>query len=141
MTNNFTSSNNVEYEYWFCLEDIKCCVSGKKKKKYATYYPLGMATLYVGTWFGHAISKACQYATSDDKVCGGMSKVTTAMAQAALQNTSTWTKKSGKGRQECECACVDEGTFAKWIGIDKLPQSHLESTQDKVKPVTYTTWR
>ena len=28
----FRFSNNVEYEFWFCLEDIKRCVSGSKKK-------------------------------------------------------------------------------------------------------------
>jgi hypothetical protein len=28
----FRSPNNVEYEFWFCPDDIKCCVSGSKKK-------------------------------------------------------------------------------------------------------------
>jgi hypothetical protein len=27
----FRSTNNVEYEFWFCLDDIKRCVSGTKK--------------------------------------------------------------------------------------------------------------
>ena len=26
------STNNVEYEFWYCYEDIKRCVNGKKKK-------------------------------------------------------------------------------------------------------------
>ena len=28
----FTPTNNVEYEFWFCPYDIKHCVSGNKKK-------------------------------------------------------------------------------------------------------------
>jgi hypothetical protein len=28
----FHSTNNVEYEFWFCPDDIKRCVSGTKKK-------------------------------------------------------------------------------------------------------------
>lgn len=32
MKKEFHFTNNVEYEYWFCCDDIKCCVSGSKKK-------------------------------------------------------------------------------------------------------------
>jgi hypothetical protein len=28
----YRSTNNVEYKFWFCLDDIKRCVSGNKKK-------------------------------------------------------------------------------------------------------------
>ena len=28
----YRSTNNVEYEFWFCHDDIKRCVSGNKKK-------------------------------------------------------------------------------------------------------------
>ena len=28
----FRSPNNMEYEFWFCHDDIKRCVSGSKKK-------------------------------------------------------------------------------------------------------------
>ena len=28
------STNNVEYEFWFYHDDIKCCVSNNKKKMY-----------------------------------------------------------------------------------------------------------
>ena len=28
----FHSTNNVEYEFRFCPNNIKCCVSGNKKK-------------------------------------------------------------------------------------------------------------
>ncbi len=30
--------------------------------------PLKMLRVYIGTCFGHVMSKACQYATNDDKV-------------------------------------------------------------------------
>ena len=45
------------------------------------------------------MSKACQYATIDDKVYSSMLEVSIANAQGFLQNTVTWTKKSDKGRQ------------------------------------------
>lgn len=32
MKKEFRFTNNVEYEYWFCRDDIKCCVNGSKKK-------------------------------------------------------------------------------------------------------------
>jgi hypothetical protein len=35
----FRSPNNVEYEFWFCPDDIKCCVSGSKKK-YVLDWPI-----------------------------------------------------------------------------------------------------
>lgn len=28
----FRFTNNVVYDYWFCRDDIKCCVNGSKKK-------------------------------------------------------------------------------------------------------------
>ena len=33
------SLNNVEYEFWFCPDDIKHCVSGRKKK-YVLDWPI-----------------------------------------------------------------------------------------------------
>lgn len=80
-----------------------------KKKKYVTCYSLEIEMPYVGICFGHAMSKACQYATIDDKVYSSMLEVSIAKAQGFLQNTVTWTKKSDKGRQEWDCACVDLG--------------------------------
>lgn len=69
--------------------------------------PLGLTTPYVGVCFGHVMSKACQYATDDTKVCNGMEDISLKQVQAALQKTITWTKKSGKGRTEWMAACVD----------------------------------
>ena len=35
----FCSPNNVEYEFWFCPDDIKCCMS-RSKKKYVLDWPI-----------------------------------------------------------------------------------------------------
>ena len=35
----FRSPNNVEYEFWFCPNDIKCCVSDNTKK-YVLDWPI-----------------------------------------------------------------------------------------------------
>ena len=56
-----------------------------------------------------SMSKACQYATSDEKVCRGNAYVSIRTAQADIQKCITWPKKSGKGRQEWEKACIDAG--------------------------------
>lgn len=60
-----------------------------------------------GTCWSYIISKACQYATNDVKVCFGFREVLVTDVQASLQKTTTWTKKIGKGRIEWNKACVD----------------------------------
>jgi hypothetical protein len=50
--------------------------------------------------------KACQY---DNKVSKGLMHVNVKDAQAALQKIIIWTKKSGKGSQEWEKACIECG--------------------------------
>jgi hypothetical protein len=37
----------------------------------------------------------------------GLKQVYVKVTQSSLQKTTTWTKKSGKGRQEWERACVE----------------------------------
>ena len=32
LKNDYCSTNNVEYKFWFCLDDVKHCVNGSKKK-------------------------------------------------------------------------------------------------------------
>ncbi len=59
--------------------------------------------------FGHIMFKAYQYATNDEKVTTSLKQVSVKAAQGNLQKTITWTKKSGKGRQEWERACVEKG--------------------------------
>jgi hypothetical protein len=39
LRNEFRFPNNVEYEFWFCPDDIKRCVSGSKKK-YVLDWPI-----------------------------------------------------------------------------------------------------
>ncbi len=53
------------------------------------------------------MSKCCQYATNDLKVCGAMKEVSIKKAQSFFQNTIIWTKKNGKGRHEWAKACRD----------------------------------
>ena len=42
-------------------------------------------------------------------MCKGMKEVSLKDAQKSLQSCITWTKKSGKGRQEWDKACIDAG--------------------------------
>ena len=42
-------------------------------------------------------------------MCKGMKEVSLKDAQKSLQSCITWTKKSGKGRQEWDRACIDAG--------------------------------
>jgi hypothetical protein len=43
------------------------------------------------------MSKCCQYAIDDFKVCVSLTSISIKEAQSILQKTFTWTKKSGKG--------------------------------------------
>jgi len=55
---------------------------------------------YVASFYGHAMSKCCQYATNDLKMCGGMKEVLIKKVQSSLQKTITWNKKSGKSKKK-----------------------------------------
>ncbi len=46
------------------------------------------------------MSKCCQYATNDLKVCGGMKEVLIKKVQSSLQKTITWTKKVGRTKKK-----------------------------------------
>jgi hypothetical protein len=70
---------------------------------------IGLKKPYSGVCFGHVISKAYQYATTEDKVCIKMKEVSLKNAQTALQKTIIWTKKSTKGRHEWDDACAEAG--------------------------------
>ncbi len=52
--------------------------------------PLKFNHVYEGTYFGHVMFKACQYATNDDKVFKGLIQVNVKDAQATLQMIITW---------------------------------------------------
>jgi hypothetical protein len=51
--------------------------------------PLKMLWVYEGTYFGHVMSKACQYATNYDKVFTWMTLVNVKDFQVGLQKTIT----------------------------------------------------
>ncbi len=68
---------------------------------------LGLEENFPGTCFGHAFSKACQYATIEEKICKNLRYVLIKSAQRNLQKKMTWPKKSRKGKQEWEKACVN----------------------------------
>jgi hypothetical protein len=51
--------------------------------------PLQLETPFARVCFGHAMSKACQYATNDVKLCIGMKEVSLKDAQQALQKIMT----------------------------------------------------
>jgi hypothetical protein len=53
----------------------------------------------------------CQYATNDNKVLVGLILVDVKDAQIGLQKSITWTKKSGRGGQEWEKACIESWTW------------------------------
>jgi len=65
--------------------------------------------VYEGTCFGHVMSEVCHYATNDDKTYVRITLVNVKVYEAKLQKTITSTKKSGKGKQEWEKACMDSG--------------------------------
>jgi len=60
--------------------------------------PLKLQWDYEGTCFGHIMSKACHYATNNEKVTIGQKHVSVKATQRNLQNIITWIKKSRKGR-------------------------------------------
>jgi hypothetical protein len=60
------------------------------------FEPLNILKIYKGTCFGHAMSKACQYATNYEKVSMGLKNVNVKEAYNGLQKTNTWTK-NGNG--------------------------------------------
>ncbi|KAG0584835.1 hypothetical protein M758_3G242300 [Ceratodon purpureus] len=63
---------------------------------------------FIGTCFGHALTKCCQHATDDSKVCAGLKAVNLKDAQASLQKFITSIQHSRKGRQEWAKACAEK---------------------------------
>jgi hypothetical protein len=66
-----------------------------------------MEESFQGTCFGHAFSKACQYGTTEKKICKNLRHISIKLAQSDLQKCITWPKKSTKGKQEWTKACND----------------------------------
>jgi len=57
--------------------------------------------------FGHAFSKACQYAINDEKVCKGFKYVSIKFAHANLQKCIIWPKKFDEGQSKWNKACIE----------------------------------
>jgi len=72
---------------------------------------LKLQQVYKGMCFGHIMFKAYQYVTNDEKVITSLKQVNVKAAQRNLQKIITWTKKSEKGKQEWERACVERGLW------------------------------
>jgi hypothetical protein len=60
-----------------------------------------------GYCFGHMLSKVCQYVTSDKKVACGLLYAFIKISQVNVPKCITWPKKSDKGSQVWEKACMD----------------------------------
>lgn len=71
--------------------------------------PLQLPEPYAGTCFGNVMSKACESATSDQKVCSRMREVSIEAAVATLKKIISWTTRSETRRHEWLKACVDVG--------------------------------
>jgi hypothetical protein len=69
--------------------------------------PLKLVAPWQGSCFGHAFSKACQYACNDATICLGFWEVNLKATQSTLQKIIMWIKNFGKGRSEWKRACVD----------------------------------
>jgi hypothetical protein len=78
-------------------------------------FNLQQACPFVGSCFGHAMSKANQYLTNKNNVCVGFSKVSLKEVQFSLQKTITWINVFGKGRQEWKKSCSVGRLFAKML--------------------------
>jgi hypothetical protein len=67
---------------------------------------LSLTKPFQGSCFGHAFSKASQYALVDEKICKGLKYISIKTAQFDLHKCITWPKKSRKGKQEWNKACA-----------------------------------
>jgi hypothetical protein len=56
---------------------------------------LSLLVLFDGACFGHAMSKATQYATNDDKISKDLAPINVKFAKLFLQYCITWLKHLG----------------------------------------------
>jgi hypothetical protein len=75
-------------------------------KQIVSYEKLGILAPFEGVCFGHALFKACQYATSNEKINLGLQLVNIKFTQSSIQTYIIWFKKSRKGRVEWTKACL-----------------------------------
>ncbi len=68
---------------------------------------LGLVDNLQGGYFGHAFSKACQYASIDEKNCKGFKYVFVKTTQFDIKKCIIWSKKLRKGIQEWNKVCAN----------------------------------
>ncbi len=68
---------------------------------------LGLEESFQGTYFGHAMSKACEYDITNEKVFTRLHEMSIKYMQMNFQKCITWLKKSRKGCQEWTRACIN----------------------------------
>jgi hypothetical protein len=78
---------------------------------------LGLEESFQGMFFGHAFSKACQYATTNEKLCKDLQYVSIKIAQRYLQNCITWPKRFENGKQKRDKACVNSSLPPRKLNI------------------------
>jgi methylaspartate ammonia-lyase len=68
------------------VKDEACNISTKTivLTSIASCEVLGLTTPFVGACWGHTMSKCCQYATNDSKVCVGLTSISIKEAQSIL---------------------------------------------------------
>jgi hypothetical protein len=57
--------------------------------------------------FGHPLSKACQYAIINDIMTYSLNYAFIKSTQVSIKKCITWSKKSNKGKQAWDKACID----------------------------------
>jgi hypothetical protein len=65
-------------------------------KQIVSFEKLVILALFEGVCFGHALSKACQYATFNEKVILGLQLVNIKFAQSSIQACIKWPNKIRK---------------------------------------------
>ncbi len=70
---------------------------------------LALLKSFDGSHLGHALSKVCQYVIIDEKVVVDLSFASIKVVQSTILKHIIWTKKSNKGKQSWEKACIEFG--------------------------------
>ncbi len=81
------------------------------------FHVLGLITPFVGTSWGHVMSKCCQFAIDDSKVCVSLTFLSIKKTWFILHRIITWTKKNGNGWQEWNKACLAIGVLSQKLKI------------------------
>lgn len=91
--------------------------------------------IYVGTWFGHAISKACHMLPMTTRYVVVCQKWPLPRLEPLCKIHSLGLRRVVKEGKSGTVHVWLRDTFAKWIGIDKLPQVTLNRPKIKWNPL------